>query len=240
MNYRQKIYSEYVSKYTSQLYGEINLGDVRKQFPVWDKYYGEHLPKNRNINILEIGCGNGGFLYYLRERSYKNCFGIDISEEQIELAKKLGVKNVEQVDLREFLRNKKEVYNVIFARDVLEHFRKDEILDSLELIYSSLLNGGKFIIQSPNAESLFGTRMRYGDFTHEVAFTRTSLSQILRVIGFSKIEFYPTEPVIHGIRSFIRFILWKIIELKIKLYLLIESGSPEGIFTQNLICVAEK
>jgi hypothetical protein len=96
------------------------------------------------------------------------------------------------------------------------------------------------IIQTPNAENPFGGRYRYWIFTHEIAFTRSSLNQLLRVAGFQMVDFYPTGPVPKGIKSLVRFLLWKVIETILRFYMLIETGSGEGIFTQNIICVAKK
>lgn len=239
-NYREKIYSKYVSNHVSQLHGEIDLKKIEKQFPVWDQYYGRHLPSNKNINILEIGCGEGGLLYYLRNRGYKNCLGIEIGREQIDLAQKLGIDRVEQADIKEFLKDKAEEYDVIFARDVLEHFSKEEVFEVIESVFRVLKPGGKFIIQTPNAEGPFGSRYHYQDFTHEIVFSASSLSQVLRSVGFGKAEFYRAGPVVHGLKSAVRHFVWRIIELKLRLYLLIETGGSGHILTQNLIAVAEK
>lgn len=240
MNYRDKFYSKYVSTQTSQLYGEVSLEDIKKQFPAWKKYFGRFLPKDKNAKILDVGCGNGSFVWWLRQIGYQNVEGIDISKEQVESASKLNIKNIFQADLREFLNNKKEVYDVIFARDVLEHFNKEEIIDVLDVIYDSLNKNGQFICQTVNAENLLWGRLRYGDFTHEMAFTRESLSQVFQVVGFKDIKVYSQPPVIHGTKSLIRFILWKCVEYCLHFYLLIETGSGKGIFTQNIIATAQK
>jgi 2-polyprenyl-3-methyl-5-hydroxy-6-metoxy-1,4-benzoquinol methylase len=175
LNYREKLYSTYVSTHTAHLYGEVTVEEIRKQFPVWKNYYGRFLPKDTAAKILEIGCGNGGFVWWLQEIGYKNTLGIDISQEQIETAKKLGIKNVECADLIGFLEGKQGNYDVVFARDVIEHFNKDEILGILKLTYNSLKSNGAVVIQTPNGESLFSGRLRYGDFIHEIVFTRTSV-----------------------------------------------------------------
>ncbi|MCF7894509.1 MAG: class I SAM-dependent methyltransferase [Candidatus Omnitrophica bacterium] len=241
MNYRKEIYQKYVSNHTLYLSGKVDLKKIKKQFPVWGKYYGRYLPKEKNIKILEIGCGSGGFLYYLKSLGYENCVGIDISEEQIKSAKSLGVENVDIADLRSFLKDKDNSYDVIIARDVLEHFYKEEILEILKLIFQNLSKKGRLIIQSPNAEGLFGTKCRYGDFTHEIAFTSSGLASVLRVVGFKEMEFYPTEPVPkYSFKSAIRYCLWKFIELFLKAYILVETGNSKGIYTLNLICVAKK
>jgi 2-polyprenyl-3-methyl-5-hydroxy-6-metoxy-1,4-benzoquinol methylase len=270
MNYRDKFYKKYVSTQTSLLYGEASLDELRKQFPTWQRYFGRFLPQDKNAKILDLGCGNGGFVWWLQKIGYQNTEGVDISEEQVETARKLGIKNIRQSDIKKFLNIRtsdvpnidvnvrtsevpkidgnnirgsvlrKLKYDVIFMRDVLEHFNKEEVLDILELVYQSLKKGGVFIAQTVNAENLLWGRLRHGDFTHELAFTEESITQILTVVGFREIKIYPQRPVIHGLKSLIRFILWKYIELELKFYLLIETGSAKGIFTQNLIIFARK
>jgi 2-polyprenyl-3-methyl-5-hydroxy-6-metoxy-1,4-benzoquinol methylase len=240
LKYREGLYSTYVSKNTSHLYGEAGTDLFVRQFPVWKKYYTRFLPLDKSARIIEIGCGNGGFLYCLKKFGYENSYGIDISPEQIRIAKKLGMLNVECADVIDFLQDKKGIYDVIVIRDVIEHFTKNEILEMLRLMFSSLKQGGIVIIQTPNGESPFGSRFRYWDFTHEMSFTRMSLSHILRLTGFGRINFYPTGPVPHGVKSTLRFLLWKIIEMTIRFYMVVETGSGEGVYTQNIIAVAEK
>lgn len=240
MSYRDKLYSNYVSSHTSHLYGEATIEGIKKQFPGWERYFGRFLPDNRDARILDIGCGNGGFVYYLKGLGYKNSSGIDISPEQVKVAKDLGIKDVECADVLSFLKDKKNTYDAIFARDIIEHFSKEQIIELLKLIWESLKRGAVLIIQTPNAESPFGSRYRYSDFTHEITFTRSSLGQVLRAAGFEKVDFYPTGPVPKGIKSAIRFLLWKVIEKLLRFYMLVETGSQKGIYTQNIIAVARR
>lgn len=239
-NYREKIYKKYRSVHTIHLYGEENINDIKKRFSAWEYYFLKFLPLDKNVKILDLGCGNGGFVYWLQSIGYINASGVDISEEQVEKAKKLKIDNVFQGNVFNFLTDKKNEYDIIFARDLLEHFDKEEILNLLELIYKSLKNEGILIIQTPNAEGPFAGKYRYADFTHEISFTQSSIRQICLSIGFKNVDVYSQSPVIHGLKSFIRFILWKFIEFCLRIYLLSETGQRGGVLTQNLIAVVKK
>lgn len=92
MTYKNKFYSQYVSVHTRPLYGEQSLDDIKKQFPAWQAYFGKFLSEDRNARIIDLGCGNGGFVYWLQKNGYQNVEGIDISEEQVEVAKKIRHK----------------------------------------------------------------------------------------------------------------------------------------------------
>ncbi len=96
------------------------------------------------------------------------------------------------------------------------------------------------IIQVPNAESPFFGRIRYGDFTHEMAFSTSSLQQLLQVMSFTQIRTFAVEPAITNTKSLLRFYLWKMVERFYKLLLFAELGSGSRIVTQGIIAVAIK
>jgi len=240
MNYQDKFFSKYVSTHFGQIHGGSYLENIKKQLPAWENYITKFLPKEKNVKIIDLGCGNGEFLYWLQKSDYKNAEGIDISGEQVEAAEKNGVKNVQKSGILEFIKDKREFYDVIFMRDVIEHIKKENILDILEAVRGSLKKDGLLIIQTINGESPFSGRSRYNDFTHEVSFARHSMHQILLLTGFREIDIVPLKPAVHGLKSLVRSILWYFIELIIKFYLLVETGSSSGMFTLNLLAVAKK
>lgn len=240
MSYRDRLYSSYRSNHTTHLYGELSLDSIKKQFPVWENYFGRFLPAGQEAKIVDLGCGTGSLVYWLQEKGYTDAEGVDLSSEQVKEAKRLGIKNIGQSDIKTFLSPKINFYDAIFMRDVLEHFGKDEALTILDLIFAALKHNGTLVIQTTNAENpLFG-RLRYGDFTHETSFTASSIKQILSLVGFQSVAVYPQRPVVHGPVSLVRAILWMFIELGIGFYLLVATGAGKGIFTENLIAVAEK
>jgi len=233
-------YETYFSNHILPRKGDVTKSSIQIKSRIWDKTFSEFLPKDKSSAILDLGCGEGSIVYWLHKKGFLNSKGIDISLEQINVGKRLGIKNISQCEMTEFLENNQNYYDVIFARDLLEHFEKDQILKILRLIFKSLKKNSSLIIQVPNGESPFGNRVRYGDFTHEIAFTSGSLSQILKVTGFEKINFYPTKPPVLGIKSFFRYVLWKMVEKFYKLLLFAEVGSTSKVVSQNIIAVAKK
>ena len=240
MQFKDTIYRHYVRNHTRPLYGTETLEGIRRHFPVWNHYFKRLLPANKDAVLLDIGCGKGSFVYYLQQSGYANARGIDLSEEQVEYGRSLGIANIESADLYACLADKKQAYDCITAFDVLEHFTRQEVFDILIAVSAALKPGGCFILQSPNGEGLFHTSIFYGDFTHEIAFTESSLRQICLNTGFSGVECFPTGPVPKGIVSTARWLLWQLIVLKMRFYKMVETGSGKGIFTQNLIAKAIK
>lgn len=240
MQYKDTIYNNYLLNHTKWLYGQESLKHIALQFPVWNHYFGKLLPQNKDAAILDIGCGTGSFVWYLNQSGYSGAAGIDISEEQIQQGISLGIENIQCTDLQNYLSERTEQFDCIIARDVMEHFTKQEIFRILSLVRCALKDGGAFIMQSPNGEGILHSGILYGDFTHETAFTEKSLHQIFRNTGFTNIECYPTGPVPKGVISSIRWLLWQLIVFKTRFYKMVETGSGKGIFTQNVIAKAIK
>ena len=240
MDWRERIYKTYHDYYIIPVRGRLTRKQIKKQFYAWNYYYGRFLPQNKEAVILDAGCGAGEIIYWLRELGFKNAIGVESDLKRIKVAENLGINGILSGDFREFLKDKENSYDRIIARDVIEHFDKNNVLGVLDIFHHALKENGILIIQTPNAESPFGGRHRYYDFTHSLSFTKTSLNHVLKTVGFKDVKFYPARPVVHGIKSLIRFALWKLIETAIGIYLLIETGSQKGIFTQNMIVLAKK
>lgn len=201
-----------------------------------------HFPADRRTPIVDIGCGHGLLLHFLREAGYQNLRGVDTSEEQVALAERLGVPGVECGDAMGFLRTlPDESVGVACLLDVLEHLTRPEAFEMAGEIRRVLTREGRCIVHTPNAEGIFGMRIRYGDLTHEQAFTRRSIQQMFRSLGFRGVSCFEDKPVVHGIRSLVRRALWETGTLPFRLLLTAETGNPgEFILSQNFLSVAQK
>lgn len=191
-----------------------------------------------NASILDVGCGNGSLLDLARQCGYTRLAGVDISPEQVAIARDRGLTNIACEDLIPYLTRTRSTFDAITAVDVIEHFDPGDVVRVLAGIRDALRPGGILILRSPNAEGPFGGRIRYGDLTHGLAFTRSSICQACLAAGYKDVEVHSVVPVVHGVKSGVRFVLWKGIELILQLYLLVETGVTGGPFTQNLIAVA--
>lgn len=100
-------------------------------------------------NILDIGCGQGSFVKNLNDNSI-DAFGIDLSDEQIRIAKKNGVKNVSCTPLNK-VEKKYSCATAIF--DVINYIPKDHIKIFFDEVSLVLEKDGYFIF---DINSLFG------------------------------------------------------------------------------------
>ncbi len=217
----------------------MDIKDVKNQFPIWRGWYGKFLPKDKSARILDVGCGHGGVIFWLQNTGFANAEGVDINWGKIEMGLDMGVKNLHHGDALSFVRNKKDQYDKVFIIDVADFLSKEEIVNVLEAVFASLRKGGMVIMRSSNTESPVG-RLRYVHFGERVDFTEQSLKSTLAAAGFENVGAYPVRPVVHGVKSFVRHCLWRLIEFGLKFYRLVEVGNPSGIFTQNMIVVGKK
>ena len=242
-SYRDKIYRHYSSDRIGRLAPQTVEG-FRPRAPYFRKLMREHFPAERSAAILEIGCGHGAFLYFMREAGYVNAVGVDASPEQVREAHRLGIAQVTHANLGEHLGTlKDEALDILVAFDVIEHFTKEELSRLADEFYRVLKPGGRLISHQPNAEGPFGSFMRHWDFTHENGFTRQSLAQLLLSSRFRKVASYEDKPVVHGVKSLGRYVLWQYFLRPIYRFTrIIEMGScdADAIFTLNFLTVAEK
>jgi len=230
-DYRTRIYNEYATQIqdaTSNFnaVNAVNLGVG------YNNYLRKWLPKNKGAAILDIACGDGRILFFLKSKGYTNLTGVDISPEQVALSRQV-IKNIYEENAISFLEKNESTYDLILGMDIIEHLNKMEALNFLDACYSALSPIGRIILQTPNAESPMGMKIRYGDFTHEIAFTSNSLKRLMSLCGFCEIESQEAAPVIHGFKSIIRYFIWRIIRIGILVWNLSETGDKgSGIFTR--------
>jgi 2-polyprenyl-3-methyl-5-hydroxy-6-metoxy-1,4-benzoquinol methylase len=225
-DYRQRCYRAY------DLYWGQFHSSSKEEFEFYTKVakrkFLSFLPFTKSASIIDIACGAGHFLYFLKKVGYTNVYGIDLSEKQLKMARKMGVIEVEQADLFEYLPHCPGKYEMIIANEIIKHLTKEEVLKFLDTLYLALQPGGRVLIGTPNSASLFGATGICSDFTREQGFTPTSLTQVLGVCGFENVEIYGDGPVAHDFKSTLRVFLWKIVKGVLRSYLIVEGGQGRG------------
>ena len=240
--YRTRIYNNYVNARTTTLAPQ-SLDGLKPRASALRRLIQRHFPPDRQATVTDLGCGHGAIVHFARQAGYVNTRGVDGSPEQVAAARRLGIDGVVEGDLLDTLAKLPDTsQDCIVAFDVIEHFTRDELIGLVDEVRRVLKPGGRWIIHVPNGESPFAGRMRYWDLTHELAFTRTSIAQLMYSSGFSDVHSYEDEPIPHGVKSLIRLVLWKGFRALLRIYLAVETGDTgrEAIFSQNFLTVAVK
>jgi 2-polyprenyl-3-methyl-5-hydroxy-6-metoxy-1,4-benzoquinol methylase len=229
---KEYLYDKYVS--SGQAGNSKSKSDKQPYFRFLNKHTFCNL--KRDINILDIGCGNGDFLVYLRSKYFLNLYGVDVSQEQIDLASQNKLTNVVQGDLMDYAKNAPDAFfDVIIAKDILEHLTLQELFTLGKELKRVLRMGGTIIGHVPNANGVFGMKIRYGDLTHVQAFNEKSLNQLFKTIGFDEIKVVEDKPMSSGLfKSVARNILWELITFQFRFLHYIESGEKRIALSSNL------
>jgi len=111
-------------------------------------------------SVLDIGCGDGSTLQYLKEKKNIAGYGLDISQEAVEMAKQKGIKAaVADITRLEFNIEKK--FDYIILSEVIEHVpNSEEVLQKTKGKFNKLL-----IVSIPNTgHYLHRLRLLFGRF----------------------------------------------------------------------------
>lgn len=233
---REPIYEKYYSAFKKgeprERFGflHLRLWYNEKYLPLLRKY-------ERNAPLLDLGCGQGFMLRYLKSAGFTNLTGIDISEEQVEKARSNGF-NAIRADAFAFLKENENQFEIIVAIDLIEHFTKEELFELLNLIHRALKPGGLFLLQTPNGEGLMPGYVIYGDLTHYTILSPLSLKHILIVTGFENILIKELGPALFV--HFPLFIGWQIVRLFATIIKFLEIGRVQKFWTESIICSCRK
>lgn len=238
-DFRTTLYDRYVSTFKGRD-SQLSADSLSSYFARCEYKFLPLLERLRpESTILELGCGSGYMLEFLKRCGFTQVKGIDISKEQVELAINRG-HDAEVADVFNYLNGKDDTFDAIVALDFIEHFHKEELMTLIPLIFRSLKKSGTLILQTPNGEGLFPREIIYGDLTHLTIFTPNSLRQILKETGFQGFRFIDTGPVPKNIMGRLRLLLWRLIEFLANTVRRIEAGKSQAIWTENMICYCEK
>lgn len=239
--YRGRVYAAYASKIQGAA-ESFDFEESARWGAAYRHYLRDLLPADANAAICDVACGRGRLLDFYRRAGYRNIVGVDTSAEQVALARQV-IDDVHLGDAIAFLNARPASFDVISGIDVIEHLTKNEVLAFLDAAMAALRPGGRLILQTPNAESPWGSMLRYADFTHELSFTPESLSRILSLVGFERIDCRELGPILWGysLRSTLRALVWRMIRLSFVIWNLAELGHRGGgVFTRVMIASATK
>jgi len=187
----KEIFEKYNETFYKDLHGWRDYELTSQGYSEW--YYG-CLPADKNARILDIGCGDGKFLFFLNNKGYYNIEGMELSTQQAEEARKHVKFPIHEVgDTKSFLKKSVNTYQMITMNDVLEHVPKQETISFLKTVHDAIKPGGNVVVNVPQVSGFTSLFCRYNDFTHQTLFTEMSLRQVLFSSGFSKVIFIPQK-----------------------------------------------
>ena len=179
------------------LFGTPHLGSFANGF-----YFRRTLKGRRFGSILDAGCGDGTFSFYVASKNpATQVLAVDVGEQGLHgaedtlqvgerIQKTLNLPNLSfaRLDLREL--NTNNEYDLVYSFDVLEHIAENDKV--LENIYRALNQGGLLLVRIPTRvqKRILNTRFT-AEHAHWAAIEHVgqhhdmdSLLETLRSIGY--------------------------------------------------------
>ncbi|MDE3102316.1 MAG: class I SAM-dependent methyltransferase [Chloroflexota bacterium] len=200
------------SRYASTHLAHFSTHDLEwrsRRIRYFQTRIGPRLPRDRGARILDLACGGGECIVALRELGYRDVRGIDISEEQVEIARANGVEGVERADALPFLSTNLTAFDAIVASHIVEHMPPDACVALLRASAAALREGGRLVVLTPNAGSPLGLPNTFGDLTHVLHFTATSLAQAAALADLEVVHVGGVSPDASG--GGVKYVVWRLV-----------------------------
>ena len=112
----KKVYQDWAVQYDKD--NDDLLGTVSQPNAV--DLLNSHM-NDKNIEIVDIGCGTGLVGKFLQNKGYLYYDGLDISEEMLEIAKSRGYRHLSVGSLQHKLPYENDTYDAVFCVGVFTH-----------------------------------------------------------------------------------------------------------------------
>ena len=157
-----------------------------RQFPELAEFLAQNIPDQR-ARILELGCANGGLLYALKQRGYRNVLGVDPSPVCAHNAERLYQISVLAHPLSD-INHEIGPFDFIILVAVLEHIQ--DLDGAITKLHDLLSPAGRLYIEVPDAtqfSSSVDAPFQEFSIEHINFFSPVSLLNLLGAHGFSKV-----------------------------------------------------
>jgi len=137
----------------------------------------KYCPINNNANLLDVGCGTGGFASFIS--NYIDVICLDTSELALSYCKKRGLSNLFFGTIADF--NKKNIkMQFITMLDVVEHIANDR--EVLRQAFEALQNNGYLIATVPAYNWLWS---RHDEIhMHQRRYNKKQFVELITTSGF--------------------------------------------------------
>ncbi|WP_368621844.1 methyltransferase domain-containing protein [Paraburkholderia sp. BR13444] len=178
---------------------------VRAKLAIYDDWLATNVPRAVRLThqIVDIGCGRGEWLSYVRERGHE-ATGVDVNPVMVKACVAQGF-DARNTDALKYLRSLPTgSVAAVTGFHVIEHLPFDYLFALVQESYRVLVEGGSVLFETPNPENiLVGSHTFYHDFTHRNPITPSAITFLLKYHHFKEIDIirsspYPEEAKVPG------------------------------------------
>ncbi len=225
----------------TQARGVLDAAALERRFRSLARWYacrlGPFLPASRQAVWLDLPCGYGNFLYFLRRMGYTRISGYDADPKQVHLARLLDLP-AEERDAFAVLDDNSRSFDAIASVDFLEHLSRDAAVRFLAACRARLRPAGVLILRMPCADGPFGSHDAWNDLTHQWAATSNLLRSLLQMSGFERIQILDERPQPYNLRNRIRLLAFHAARLLTSLWVAALGVTPPAVWSLSMWAVA--
>lgn len=147
-----------------------------------------HLKKlnaQKNLKILDVGCGSGRILKQLKSLGY-DATGVEVNES---IVKQNRLAGLQCFTVEEF-KNNHEKYDIMLMCHIIEHFMPQDLLHFMDFYLDRIPVGGKLIISTPLMSDYF-----YNDFDHIKPYSPMGISMVFGPSGSDQVQYYSKNKI---------------------------------------------
>lgn len=138
---------------------------------------------DRNFKVLDVGCGYGKKIKFLKSLGFKHVLGVEINKEVILRNRENGL-NVISI---EELNDNNEIFDLIVMSHIIEHFQYEELKHFMENYLKRLKQGGYLLVLTPMLDSTF-----YTNFDHVKPYLPDGIKSLFED-DKAQVQFYSHE-----------------------------------------------
>ena len=152
--------------------------------PVWYELMKSY--KSNVDYLLELGCAEGSFLYYCKEKGIKNLVGVEVDSRTCDYARQQYGLNHIYPGIYPDVELPYSKYDVVAGFDILEHFI--DPVSTLKHIYENLKDDGIGIFQTPRYRNDGPGWIHFKPNEHLFLFDETNVRLLFDRCGFDVVS----------------------------------------------------
>lgn len=116
----------------------------RNEMKQWERILS---PVDRNVSVLEVGCGRGVKTDFLRSQGFNNIIGVEKNEFQVTECRKRGLNVLTLDEFSE--KHSEDKFDLLILSHIIEHFDFNGVVEFIDGYLKHLRPGGMLLIATP-------------------------------------------------------------------------------------------
>ncbi len=215
-----------------------------REFDDLDLNYGPLLPADREAAILDIGCGPGRVLAFLRAAGYRNLEGFDRDARASAAARdRTAARVTVGEDWETILESRPAAFDLIVLKDVLYYLPRERVVAALAAVHRALKPEGRVIVEVFNGVSFTGPFVAHKDEDILWIPTEHTIRRFLERAAFTGVSLHAHRAPARGLRRRLFNLAGAAWRGALRSVYLAERGFAEEnprIFTTKIIATARR